>query len=83
MILVRGPYRSVRNPRYLGAGLAVIGAALFYRSPVLVGYLLVLAAAVSLFILLHEEPPLTRLFGADYADDRVSVHRWLARVPRA
>lgn len=32
--LVRsGPYRYVRNPMYLGAGLALGGAALFYRSP--------------------------------------------------
>src|SRR2546429_6989377 len=28
----RGPYRYVRNPMYIGAGLALAGAALFYGS---------------------------------------------------
>ena len=31
-LVVRGPYRLVRNPMYIGAGLALTGAALFYQS---------------------------------------------------
>src|SRR5687767_6666200 len=31
-LVARGPYRMVRNPMYLGAGLALTGAALFYQS---------------------------------------------------
>ncbi|HXU45863.1 MAG TPA: methyltransferase, partial [Thermoanaerobaculia bacterium] len=31
-LVIRGPYRYVRNPMYLGAALALSGAALFYRS---------------------------------------------------
>ncbi len=38
-LVVAGPYRFVRNPMYLGAGLALAGAALFYTSWWLVGYL--------------------------------------------
>jgi Phospholipid methyltransferase len=30
-LVIRGPYRLVRNPMYLSAGLALAGAALFYR----------------------------------------------------
>ena len=33
-----GPYRLVRNPMYIGAGLALSGAALFYQSIPLLGY---------------------------------------------
>jgi protein-S-isoprenylcysteine O-methyltransferase Ste14 len=43
-LVVRGPYRRVRNPMYLGAAVALGGAALFYRSPPLLGY-------VALFLL--------------------------------
>src|SRR5271165_1838719 len=31
-LVIRGPYHYVRNPMYIGAGLALAGAALFYRS---------------------------------------------------
>src|SRR5688500_9393104 len=31
-LVVRGPYRMVRNPMYVGAGLVLVGAALFYQS---------------------------------------------------
>ena len=34
-LVVRGPYRFVRNPMYLGAALALAGAALFYESAAL------------------------------------------------
>src|ERR1041385_3571557 len=31
-LVVRGPYRFVRNPMYIGAGMTLAGAALFYES---------------------------------------------------
>jgi hypothetical protein len=37
-LVLRGPYRYVRNPMYLGAALALAGAALFYRSGALLAY---------------------------------------------
>src|SRR5207244_2742364 len=37
-LVIRGPYRFVRNPMYMGAGLALAGAALFYESLPLLGY---------------------------------------------
>jgi protein-S-isoprenylcysteine O-methyltransferase Ste14 len=76
-LVVRGPYRFVRNPMYIGAALAVAGAALFYRSiqlfPFVAGFLLV----THLFVLLYEEPTLRRLFGPDYQAYCQRVHRWL------
>lgn len=81
-LVIRGPYRYVRNPMYIGAGLALIGAAMLYRSAALVGYLLVLAVAIHALVLGYEEPTLTRLFGADYANYRAAVRRWVPRVPR-
>jgi protein-S-isoprenylcysteine O-methyltransferase Ste14 len=37
-LVMRGPYRVVRNPMYIGAGLALAGAALYYESGRLAGY---------------------------------------------
>src|SRR4030095_8150689 len=30
-LVIRGPYRFVRNPMYIGAGMTIAGAALFYE----------------------------------------------------
>jgi protein-S-isoprenylcysteine O-methyltransferase Ste14 len=32
-LVIRGPYRFVRNPMYIGAGMTLAGAALFYETP--------------------------------------------------
>jgi protein-S-isoprenylcysteine O-methyltransferase Ste14 len=77
----QGPYRYVRNPMYLGAALALCGAALFYRSILLLAYVGVFLLATHVFVVWYEEPTLTRLFGADYEAYRVRVERWLVRGP--
>lgn len=82
-LVVRGPYRLVRNPMYIGAGLALGGAAILYRSPAVAGYLIAFIAATNAFVLLYEEPTLTRLYGAQYAAYRAAVRRWLPRVPKS
>jgi protein-S-isoprenylcysteine O-methyltransferase Ste14 len=81
-LVVRGPYRYVRNPMYLGAGLALAGAAAVYHSAVLLGYLAGLAVLTQGLVVWYEEPTLSRLFGADYASYRARVNRWLPRWPR-
>jgi protein-S-isoprenylcysteine O-methyltransferase Ste14 len=76
-LVMRGPYRFVRNPMYLGAGLALAGAALFFRSPALLVYLVALAALTHALVLWYEEPTLRREFGADYDAYCRRVHRWI------
>lgn len=79
-LVVRGPYRFVRNPMYIGAGLALAGATAFYRSLALLGYLALLAVITQALVLWYEEPTLTRLFGAEYEAYRNRVRRWLPRL---
>ncbi len=79
-LVVQGPYQWVRNPMYIGAALALCGAAIFYRSVLLLGYLGVFLIATHLFVLRYEEPTLGRLFGDDYQAYRTNVRRWLPRL---
>jgi len=71
-----GPYRWVRNPMYIGAGSALAGAALFYRSLPLLAYVLIFAVVTHGFVVWYEEPALRRLFGEEYEVYRRRVRRW-------
>jgi protein-S-isoprenylcysteine O-methyltransferase Ste14 len=81
-LVVAGPYRFVRNPMYLGAALALGGAAVVYRSPPLLGYVALFLLAAHLFVVGYEEPKLARLFGEQYGAYRARVRRWLPRRSR-
>ncbi|OGF25580.1 MAG: hypothetical protein A2V63_04365 [Candidatus Eisenbacteria bacterium RBG_19FT_COMBO_70_11] len=81
-LVVQGPYRYLRNPMYLGAALALCGAALFYRSIPLVGYAGLFLLASHGFVAWYEEPTLARVFGAEYEAYRARVGRWLPRGSR-
>jgi protein-S-isoprenylcysteine O-methyltransferase Ste14 len=78
-LVVQGPYRFVRNPMYIGAGLAMAGAALFYRSFALLGYIGVFFLVTHLFVAGYEEPTLGRTFGEDYKAYCDKVGRWWPR----
>lgn len=75
-LVVRGPYRLVRNPMYLGAGLALSGAALFYQSVPLLGYAGLFLLATHMFVVWYEEPTLRRTFAGEYEAYCRRVGRW-------
>jgi protein-S-isoprenylcysteine O-methyltransferase Ste14 len=75
-LVIRGPYRFVRNPMYIGAGLALAGAALFYESVPLLAYGGMFLLACHLFVVSYEEPALRRTFGAEYEAYCHRVRRW-------
>ena len=79
-LVVRGPYRLVRNPMYIGAGLGLAGATLFYQSRALTAYLGVFLLVTHLFVVLYEERTLRRTFGKDYDAYTRSVGRWWPRL---
>ena len=49
-LVVRGPYRLVRNPMYIGAALALAGAAIFYQSRPLAAYLVLFVLVSHVFV---------------------------------
>jgi protein-S-isoprenylcysteine O-methyltransferase Ste14 len=76
-LVVRGPYRYVRNPMYLGSSLALAGAALFYETVVLWAYAGGFLVLMHLVVVWYEEPTLRRTFGEDYEQYCRQVRRWL------
>ena len=75
-LVVRGPYTFVRNPMYVGAGLALTGAALFYETGVLWAYAGGFLVLMHLVVVSYEEPTLRATFGEDYAAYCRQVRRW-------
>jgi protein-S-isoprenylcysteine O-methyltransferase Ste14 len=79
-LVIRGPYKFVRNPMYVGAGLAFAGAALYFGSLALIIYGAVLGVITHLFVIFYEERVLAKKFGPEYDAYRRHVGRWLPRL---
>ena len=79
-LVVRGPYRHVRNPMYLGATVALAGAAVFYQATALLAYAAAFLVLMHLFVVLYEEPTLRQAFGKDYDAYCRRVGRWWPRL---
>jgi protein-S-isoprenylcysteine O-methyltransferase Ste14 len=82
-LVVRGLYRYVRNPMYVGILSILIGEALFFQSGVLFEYAIIVFISFHLFVVLFEEPILKRKFGDSYQRYRQAVPRWLPWKIRA
>ena len=78
-LVIRGPYRFVRNPMYMGAGMTLAGAALYYQSLSIFIYACLFFLITHLFVVLYEEPTLRRTFGDEYEAYFGRVSR---RLPR-
>jgi protein-S-isoprenylcysteine O-methyltransferase Ste14 len=78
-LVTRGPYRFVRNPMYIGAGLALAGASLFYESLFLLSYAVIFLLISHLFVIRYEEPTLLRTFGSEYEQYCREAKRWWPR----
>jgi protein-S-isoprenylcysteine O-methyltransferase Ste14 len=79
-LVVRGPYRYVRNPMISGVLFVLLGeAALAGSLPLLLWFGLVFAIN-AVYLPLVEEPGLSRRFGDDYATYKANVPRWVPRI---
>jgi protein-S-isoprenylcysteine O-methyltransferase Ste14 len=82
-LVVVGPYGLVRNPMYIGAALALAGAALFYESWTLLSYCVAFLFVTHLFVVAYEEPTLRTTFGSPYDRYCERVQRWCPHVKRS
>lgn len=78
-LVVRGPYRFVRNPMAIGVALALAGAALYYESIDLMTSTGLFVIVIHFLVVLYEEPTLRRTFGDEYEDYSRRVRRWWPR----
>ncbi|MCH9031048.1 MAG: isoprenylcysteine carboxylmethyltransferase family protein [candidate division Zixibacteria bacterium] len=79
-LVIRGHYQNVRNPMYVGIVLLLLGEALLFESPSLLGYASLMFLMFHLFIVLYEEPALKRKFGESYELYRGATPRWILKT---
>jgi protein-S-isoprenylcysteine O-methyltransferase Ste14 len=80
-LVVRGLYRYVRNPMYVGALLLLLGEAWAFQSVSILAWTLTWFVFINAIVLFYEEPVLTRRFGESYERYRRSVGRWIPGSP--
>ena len=81
-LVVRGPYRYVRNPMISGAVLILLGETILFNSWPLFVWTLVFLAAKMLYLPLVEEKELIERFGEPYLEYMAQVPRWIPRFKR-
>jgi protein-S-isoprenylcysteine O-methyltransferase Ste14 len=79
-LVVRGPYRYVRNPMISGVLLVLLGEAALLGSVPLLAWFLAVFAVNAVYFPLVEEPGLRIRFGEDYDRYRDNVPRWVPRL---
>ncbi len=78
---MRGLYRYVRNPMYLGAFTLLLGEAALFESSAVLLYAVAWFIIINLIVLFGEEPVLRRRFGDSYERYTVAVRRWVPTRP--
>jgi protein-S-isoprenylcysteine O-methyltransferase Ste14 len=78
-LVVRGPYRHVRNPMITGVLLVLLGEAALLGSLGVLAWAAIFFAINAVWFRLVEEPGLVRRFGADYEEYSRNVPRWVPR----
>jgi protein-S-isoprenylcysteine O-methyltransferase Ste14 len=79
-LVVRGPYRHVRNPMITGVLCILLGEAAVTTSAALLGWFAIFLAFQLTVIPFWEEPHLVKRYGKEYVDFRRNVPRWIPRI---
>ena len=78
-LVVRGPYKYVRNPMISGVIAVLLGEAALFGSLTLLIWAAVVFAVNAVYFPLVEEPGLRLRFGAEYDEYAARTPRWLPR----
>ena len=78
-LVVRGPYRYVRNPMILGVLIVLLGEALALKSQNILIWAASFFVINTIYFMVYEEPDLEVRFGDEYREYKKHVSRWLPR----
>ena len=78
-LVVRGPYRHVRNPMISGVLAVLIGEGLLLGSAGILIWAATVFAINTIYFIASEEPGLEHRFGDEYREYKANVPRWLPR----
>jgi protein-S-isoprenylcysteine O-methyltransferase Ste14 len=79
-LVVRGPYRYVRNPMIIGVLLMLLAEAVLLQSWPIALWMVVFFVGNSIYFPLGEEKRLENRFGDDYREYKANVPRWIPRL---
>ena len=79
-LVIRGPYRFVRNPMITGVLFMLLAETLLLQSWPIFLWLLVFFLLNSIYFPFVEERSLKKRFGADYLEYKKHVPRWIPRL---
>jgi Putative protein-S-isoprenylcysteine methyltransferase len=79
-LVVRGPYCHVRNPMIASVLMMLMAEYLILGALAILAWLALFFAANMIYFPFFEERDLAKRFGADYAEYRRNVPRWIPRL---
>ncbi len=79
-IVIRGPYRHVRNPMITSVLVTLLAEAIFFHSWPIAFWMLIFFLGNAVYFPLVEEKGLEKRFGDDYLKYKAHVPRWIPRL---
>lgn len=79
-LVIRGPYRHVRNPMISGVLFVLLGEALFFNAWSILLWAMLFFIANTIYFVIKEEPGLEKRFGQEYKTYKGNVPRWIPRI---
>jgi protein-S-isoprenylcysteine O-methyltransferase Ste14 len=79
-LIIRGPYRYVRNPMITGVLLMLSAEALLLQSWPIAAWMMLFFIGNAIYFPLVEEKGLEKRFGNEYRDYKANVPRWIPRL---
>ena len=79
-LVIKGPYRYVRNPMMIGVFMMLFAESLLLQSRQILIWLAISVAANLVYIPIFEEKGLKQRFGRDYLVYKRHVPRWIPRL---
>jgi len=80
--VLAGPYQYARNPMMMGLFAMIFGESMWFSSPSIFLYGLLIVVLVCIFVAYIEEPGLERRFGEEYLAYKEAVPPWFPRWER-